>query len=381
MQHAIALVPGFLGFDHHGETSYFADRFIAGLRGNLEAKCEASILVSTVSTLPIGSLAARQPRLIADLRGLEQAYGGPFVWHLVGHSTGGLDAALLARTEGLVFENGRSRFSGKPIGAADPAAPAALRLASVTTLAAPHYGTSLSQVPLVKMSRGDGVTRAALLDLLEGVKAAAQRDALRDRIEFALGSAREGDTPRFLAHLLFGDELAGDLDPAVAGDLTGTKNRRKQGERDEVAIFSIATVAPPPPDDLPDRLFHLLWTWTKNGAEAESMNSPDLPALDDIPVIAKDRGDVPSPIGRGDSDGVVDTDRQVDLGGTFAGLVLADHGDVVGRYRRTDPLRDGEMIDPGLLTSGARFDDESFFRLLDLVARGIAGVVRASGQP
>jgi hypothetical protein len=74
---------------------------------------------------------------------------------------------------------------------------------------------------------------------------------------------------------------------------------------------------------------------------------------------------------------VVNTNRQVF--GTFAALVLADHGDVLGRYRRTDPF-DGSILDPGLLTSGAAFEDDQFFALLRLVARGIADAIGAGGS-
>jgi hypothetical protein len=55
VMHGIALVPGFLGFDHAGEMTYYADRFIAGLRASIEAKVERSVFVAPVSLPPIGS--------------------------------------------------------------------------------------------------------------------------------------------------------------------------------------------------------------------------------------------------------------------------------------------------------------------------------------
>jgi hypothetical protein len=61
--------------------------------------------------------------------------------------------------------------------------------------------------------------------------------------------------------------------------------------------------------------------------------------------------------------------------GEFACLVLGDHGDVLGRYRREDRL-DGSVLDPGLLTSGANFGDDEFFALLGVIAGGIAEVIR-----
>ena len=68
------------------------------------------------------------------------------------------------------------------------------------------------------------------------------------------------------------------------------------------------------------------------------------------------------------NDGVVNAAR-IDAGGTYAGLVIADHADVIGSYQRYDGF--GHLIEPGLLTSGARFEDEQFSQLLGIVAKGI----------
>jgi hypothetical protein len=73
------------------------------------------------------------------------------------------------------------------------------------------------------------------------------------------------------------------------------------------------------------------------------------------------------------NDGVVNTMRQVR--GTLGALVVGDHGDVIGRYRRVDPL-DQEPIDPGLLTSRANFGDDHFFALLAQIASELAKVIR-----
>src|SRR4051812_20099289 len=95
---AIALVPGFFGFEHHGAETYFADRFIAGLRCVLEARGVVGVPVVSVSTLGIASLAARQEDLLRELTALETPVpgaprlGGRRTWHLLGHSTGGVDA-------------------------------------------------------------------------------------------------------------------------------------------------------------------------------------------------------------------------------------------------------------------------------------------------
>src|SRR6516225_9196170 len=111
----VALVPGFLGFDHRGDRTYFADRFIAGLRANLEARCGKPVPVVSVSTLPIGSLASRQKKLMDDLRVLDDRFASPR-WHLLGHSTGGLDATLLACDRRLRYEPERgSEFTDEKL--------------------------------------------------------------------------------------------------------------------------------------------------------------------------------------------------------------------------------------------------------------------------
>jgi hypothetical protein len=79
------------------------------------------------------------------------------------------------------------------------------------------------------------------------------------------------------------------------------------------------------------------------------------------------------PIEPGDNDGVVSTDRQVL--GELTGVVIGDHVDVLGRYRRTS-LIDAKVIDPGLLTSGADFGDDEFFALLLRVGERIARVMQ-----
>ena len=79
---------------------------------------------------------------------------------------------------------------------------------------------------------------------------------------------------------------------------------------------------------------------------------------------------MPPDVDAGDSDGVVSTVRQA-VDGRPVALVVADHGDVIGRYRRPDPL-DDEPIDEGLLTSGASFGDAEFFELVGCIADGIA---------
>jgi hypothetical protein len=66
-----------LGFDHVGNWTYWADRFRAALRGQLEAQRENPIPVVPLPAPPIGSLAARQKSILRVLSDLDKVMGGP----------------------------------------------------------------------------------------------------------------------------------------------------------------------------------------------------------------------------------------------------------------------------------------------------------------
>ena len=87
-QHLV-LVPGFFGFVNFGELVYFAH-----VREILEAEFRrqrADVRVHRVRTHPVASLRKRAQDLRDVLAGLPD--DGPV--HIVGHSTGGLDARLV----------------------------------------------------------------------------------------------------------------------------------------------------------------------------------------------------------------------------------------------------------------------------------------------
>jgi hypothetical protein len=201
------------------------------------------------------------------------------------------------------------------------------------------------------------------------------RDAIGVRVRFALATTFEGNSLPFLSHLLFEDELATDLSPVVATRLTSKDNRRG------VPVFSIAVMAPSPKRRAKDAVFGDLWRWTRDGA-AHQAPPPQAPAGSAPAAVSADPRQLPADILQidpGANDGVVTTARQIDAKGTYVGFVVADHADVLGSYRRKDAF--GHLIEPGLLTSGAKFGDEQFSELLALVADGILSVVpRARGR-
>jgi hypothetical protein len=197
-----------------------------------------------------------------------------------------------------------------------------------------------------------------------------RRGDLGSRIRFAL-SATPGvrKMPLFLLQMMLMNELARDLRPEVLGALSARPVRRSAEGR----VFSVATVAPRPRNAHPDKLFRDMWRWTHEGETRGTLSPAPASSLDDLTLrLPSQRGIVLPPIDRGDNDGIVTTQRQVL--GELIGLVVADHVDVLGRYRRAS-LVDEKVIDPGLLTSGAEFGDDEFFGLLLRIGDRIANMV------
>jgi pimeloyl-ACP methyl ester carboxylesterase len=351
--HSVILVPGFLGFEHRASTTYFADRFLAGLRAALGG----GVPVMPVTTLPVASLAERQRKLLAQLEEFEKKRG-PRTWHLIGHSTGGLDAALLLRDQPLVQQGGVSVPAtggwGDDIARVE-------RIGSVTSISAPHWGTALADSRIAEFVEGKRwIPRPR--DIVNGARVLfnmALRDDLPSRIAFARGFLpRNFGALRVLCDALFNNELARDLSPAVTVPLSASPVREEMAGR----VFSVLTVAPRPADTHPDALFHLLWSLTAGPGGSPPM--APLPAVTpalQLTTQARWNG----PLTAADNDGVVNTARQV-LGEPIA-LVVADHADVLGRYRRHSVV-DDKVVDPGLLTSGADFGDDPFFELVERIA-------------
>ncbi|HSD86311.1 MAG TPA: hypothetical protein VLB44_02310, partial [Kofleriaceae bacterium] len=292
---------------------YFTQTFVDRLRAAV-----APIVVLPVGTQPIGSLAERQDALIDELRAQ-----GRRRWHLVGHSTGGVDAALMLRTHRLTYAHGRSVFSNQQHGL--------LEIGSAIAISAPHHGTGLvGAVTLPNLLRTG-------YDVLDG----PERQRF-ERLRFVLAGLRHGAS-------LLRNRLKDDLHPDVAGDLTTTDNRRA-GAR----LFSIATMAPPP-HARSNRLFHDLWRWTASGPGAA------VPAAKPVRTITS--GFKPTTIDHTANDGVVNTLRQLD--GESAAIVIGDHADVIGHYEtRREPA----------LLSGAKFRGKQ----LDEVVQRVADCVRAA---
>lgn len=120
------LVPGFLGFQRLGSMSYFVK--VEELLLRLGERLREEVQVRAIRTLPTGSLGSRAAKLAEFVDSLPDDGGDV---HLLGHSTGGLDARLFLSP-------------GASLPTTVDVAAAASRVRSVVTIASPHHGTPLA---------------------------------------------------------------------------------------------------------------------------------------------------------------------------------------------------------------------------------------------
>jgi pimeloyl-ACP methyl ester carboxylesterase len=121
----IVLVPGFFGFGRLGDISYFAG--VGALLEAALARAGIAARITEVVTPPTASIRRRAARVLEALVDVARSPGDI---HVIGHSTGGLDARLaIAETAALPTE---ARFRDYE------------RLRSVVSVSCPHYGTNVS---------------------------------------------------------------------------------------------------------------------------------------------------------------------------------------------------------------------------------------------
>lgn len=125
--HHVFLIPGFFGFANIGELLYFAH-----VKKYLPQAFEAVGLqakIYSVQTYPTSSIRRRAERLLEIIQ--ENAKGDESPIHLIGHSSGGLDARLLV-TPGVSLRNSAE------------IEPWVQRVKTVVTISTPHHGTPVA---------------------------------------------------------------------------------------------------------------------------------------------------------------------------------------------------------------------------------------------
>ncbi len=389
-EHAVFLIPGLLGFERFTTFSYFADRVVSALRAGLERALGQLVPVIPLPIPPTASLRNRQMKLVKSLadrlHALEHEYK-PLRVHLVGHSTGGVDALLLTHQEPV----GGGSWSD-----VDPRARVLReRIRSVVTIASPHQGACIARDPVARLkSQRDLRGLPGLTSLLGKFALTTMSDV--EIGDFLTNAYREaGKSYRFLADVLSRWDLLEDLQPSRISN--GSDYRH------DVVRRSFVTVAGRPKPGAgtsrpADTFFRELSArasgWNTGSAEQGELVQASVERLrralatepaDDL-VISAAGVDVPEPIDAGHNDGVVNSARQLvdpDDHDELAGIVVGDHFDVVGYYDRhvwrvgDDGHERSTQVVSGLLHSGSGFRDREFFELYRRVASAIADAAQA----
>ena len=352
----IALIPGFMGFDHIGGLSYFAESALAALRGAREAEVQRRVPVVGLSTLPASSLAARQLFLFEQLAQQIELYQ-PKRIHLLGHSTGGVDA---------YFATCAHRLDATEWTAQQRAVRA--KIASVTTISSPFLGTTLVEGMVAKflvrpLGQVAPVRELAAASLGVGLLIANNRSTPR-RVAEVLESIPSA--VGLLHQLLRHRELIDDLNPHKMLERYEGNLSDLDVQRSYYATFVQHSTGYPA-----SRLFRQLYDATAETATGspEDYLDANKRLLSGAQVIAA-HARSPLTLDGSSNDGICNTLRQLPPGARqseVAALVLGDHLDVMGYFDRVDPLT-GRERQTSIFRSGAGFRDNQFFELFGSVA-------------
>ncbi len=363
--HHAFLIPGFFGFTNLGELDYFAH-----VRRALARDAERAgvrLVIRDVAVPPTASIRARA-RALLDAIVEHASEDGPI--HLVGHSTGGLDARLLV-SPGVSLARGPDAPDGNDVERW------AGRVRTVLTVATPHRGTPaaaffrtlfgrelLSALSLATIAvLGAGPLPVWTLATLARVARRVDRElglaggifhALEEQVLRGFSAERRREIVAFLRQVAAENALVTQLTPEGI-DLLNAAITARPGVRygsivcraRAPGVGTALRVGPSPTALASHAVFVALHRVTARAADVspESFDTAQLAAL------RVGFGGLPRP---SDNDGVVPTLSQP--WGKVIAAVWADHLDVLGHF-------DGERLSPihhDWLSSGTRFTAASF---------------------
>lgn len=367
--HHVYLVPGFFGFANLGQIAYFGHvrRLLATSLPELGARAE----IHVVRTHPTASLPQRAARLAETIT--ETAQGsGPI--HVIGHSSGGLDARLLAAPGAVLPAHvDPQRFLS--------------RLRSIVSVAAPHHGTPLAssfatlrgQRLLQVLSLGTiHVLHAGRLPLsvvlrLGGILARTGERGGGDLVDeifaslladFSVGRRRA--VRALLAEIVRDQSLLLQLTPeamdvfdATVRDRPGVRYGCVVAEAAPPGLLSVLDAGLDPAAQATHAIYGALY---RLAAATPARRAPSLSPAQ-TRTLRRALGTAPSLAA---NDGIVPTRSQVH--GRILQAVRADHLDVLGHFRNgsADPPHVDWMM------TGSRFGRPQFERLWRTVARFLA---------
>lgn len=311
----VYLIPGFFGFATIGEMRYFAHVHRA-LGAALQRRGAAAVL-HDVPTLPTASLQSRARRLAEVVSRTAEPED---TVHLIGHSTGGLDARWMLGPEGALRPAQRQQVRsvlsvvtphhGAPLAAYLDTAQGEhwLRLISILTLHAIRHDR-LAIGPAQRLM-GAAVRLGAMAKLPPGLLDQVWQDVLRD---FAPG--RQTELRAFFQEVWADRSLLAQLTPDGLRQLAPGLQ-----DRPEVRYGSIVACAAPPvrvprlPSEGLYKMLHRLARW-------QASPVPRTP-----PPLRTALG----PLSGEDNDAIVPTISQAH--GELVFATRADHLDVLGFF-------------------------------------------------
>jgi pimeloyl-ACP methyl ester carboxylesterase len=379
-RHHVILIPGFFAFAGLGELRYWT-----GVDVELKEAFAAlglEVDITEIETLPTASIRFRAAKVVEAIAAVAARDDGPI--HLVGHSTGGIDARLAVAPHAEL--------------ATMVDIPAHERVASIVTIATPHHGTPLAS--LFGSAMGQPILRGLAASTIVGL----ERGGVPLATLFKLGSLitrvddffgfkrtlvdqlfeqllRDFDDERRKALIAFLDQVSKDRALVVqltpdSLDLFNATTAKPDG----IACGSVITCAKRPGagafvhayDPYAEGLhllYCLLWLLTSRSDERY------LPALtpQQHDALVAGYGALPT---LADNDGMAPSLSQV--WGEVVHVTQADHLDVMGQYG--DDGRVGIHAD--WLPSGSGFDRTRFRALWQAVAVFVtkSGQAPKSGQ-
>lgn len=365
----VVLVPGFFGFGRLGDISYFA-----GVRALLEVRLAAAGLRANIIEVVTAPTASIRRRAASVVEAIALAAEEPGDIHVVGHSTGGLDARLAVAQTAALPTSARIADYG--------------RIRSLVSVSCPHYGTNVSTYftrPLGRALLRVGSRYLALMlvgrrfplkPLLRlGYWVVRVRDPWRrqrgtfeqlyERLLNDLSNERRLELAQFLQQISREQALLFQLTPAGC-DLLNACTLDPP-----IAYASVVSCAAPPRFRKLARAMLNLYTqlmypvyWVLHRLAREKDDTLRL-QLSEAQLAALDAGLGHRADGR-DSDGVVPVLSQV--WGRVLLVARADHLDVVGQYG----AQGEETWGGDWLPSESGFDAAAFDALWSEVAAFIA---------
>ncbi|HVU02481.1 MAG TPA: hypothetical protein VHE30_12045 [Polyangiaceae bacterium] len=366
-QHHVFLIPGLFGFTQLAGYDYFGhvERAIGARFAGAGVPCR----IHLVPSLPTSSITARAAE---TARTVTRAAGASGPIHLLGHSSGGLDARL------CVSPSRRVRFSTDEIDWAS-------RVRTLVSVNTPHYGTplaayfstvsgtrllsALSLLTVTTLSLGHAPL-AALAGAVSAIRAIDGRlgldirfvDDMTENLLRFVGEQGRKEIRTFLTRMK--EDQAGivQLMPEVC-ELFNTTTR----DEPRIRYGCVMTCAPPPgPRRLvpavlsPLRALQLVVYTTLFGvaSSVDQRYHYAAPSLEESRALhlGLHREATPDLV-----DGIVPTLSM--LWGELLWCGPADHLDVVGHFE--DDFRHGEHVD--WLHSGAHFRRKDFDAMADAV--------------